>query len=211
MSTTRPHQGEARAAILEAADRLFYHNGIRAVGVDTIAAEAGITKRTLYYHFPTKEVLINAYLTERDQKTRERLLANAAHAGPLVGDRIVSIFDFFTHWFASDDYAGCPFLDAMASKTDSVCGRVTEHKEAIYSWLVDELTGARVNEPDSLAEQLMLLIDGALSRSSYRGSEAAHYAQVAAATLLRIAGVPISQSVDISNHVEEEQNNNVLP
>src|SRR4051812_16527312 len=63
--TPHPEKPSMKARILETADRLFYLRGIRAVGVDTIAAEIGISKRTLYNHFPSKDELIAAYLKGR--------------------------------------------------------------------------------------------------------------------------------------------------
>jgi AcrR family transcriptional regulator len=69
------------ARVLAAADKLFYTQGIRAIGVDTIAAEAGVSKRTLYNHYPSKDALIAAYLTARfkhispsDAPAREQIL-----------------------------------------------------------------------------------------------------------------------------------------
>ncbi len=195
---SRPIKGEARSAILEAADRLFYRDGIRAVGVDLVAAEAGITKRTLYYHFPTKEALIDAYLSQRDQPTRDRLIEQAERFGPLPGDHILGIFDVFADWFVDSDWRGCPYLNAMAesgSKADAVCERVTEHKEALSRWITVTLAEAGAKDPQGLAEQLMLLIDGALSRSAYRGSEVARHARATAAALLSLSGVAISQPI----------------
>src|SRR2546430_12805807 len=88
--------------ILETADKLFYLRGIRAVGVDTIAAEIGISKRTLYNHFPSKDDLIAAYLKRRfhtapasDKPPREQILAT---------------FDSLERRFAAKGFRGCPFV-----------------------------------------------------------------------------------------------------
>ncbi len=195
MSTLRPVRGEARSAILEAADRLFYRDGIRAVGVDLIAAEAGVTKYTLYYHFPTKDALIDAYLAQRDQPTRDRIIGRAERFGPLPGDHILGVFDVLAARFESDDWRGCAYLNAVAesgSKADAVCERVIEHKNALHRWVEAKLREAEAKDPQSIAEQIMLLIDGAQSRSTYRGAEAAHHAQKAVATLLQLTGVAVS-------------------
>src|SRR6266516_4360877 len=79
--------------ILAAADKLFYAQGIRAVGVDTVAAEAGVSKRTLYHHYPSKDALIAAYLTARfkqlapsDAPAREQILCNFDRPAPLIAD-----------------------------------------------------------------------------------------------------------------------------
>src|ERR1041384_4616719 len=97
---------EMRERILETADRLFYEQGIRAVGVDTVAAEAGISKRTLYNYFPSKDDLIVAYLSRRFRTV------------PLTGDppaaQILEQFDRLERAFASGRFRGCPFVNAVA-------------------------------------------------------------------------------------------------
>src|SRR5450631_3964854 len=89
--------------ILETADRLFYGQGIRAVGVDTIAAEIGISKRTLYNYFPSKDALITAYLARR--------AIPRAVAGRPPLDQILGVFDWLEKWFASNSFRGCPFVN----------------------------------------------------------------------------------------------------
>jgi len=84
--------------ILDTAGRLFYGQGIRAVGVDTIAAEIGISKRTLYNYFPSKEELILAYLSRH-------FIQPKASDRPLL-EQILRYFDWLERWFASDTFAG---------------------------------------------------------------------------------------------------------
>src|ERR1700750_1935631 len=86
--------------ILETADRLFYLRGIRAIGVDTIAAEIGISKRTLYNHFPYKDELIAAYLARRS------VPLPASGKPPL--EQILGTFDSLERRFAAKDFRGCP-------------------------------------------------------------------------------------------------------
>src|ERR1700682_2435325 len=86
--------------ILETADRLFYGQGIRAVGVETIAAEAGISKRTLYNHFPSKDALIVGYLLRRFAPLRESERQPA--------DQILGEFDRLERGFKSKGFRGCP-------------------------------------------------------------------------------------------------------
>src|SRR4030081_1383418 len=92
--------------ILETADRLFYLRGIRAVGVDTIAAEIGISKRTLYNHFPSKDELIAAYLARRFRQVP------ASEKPPI--EQILGTFDSLERHFARADFRGCPFVNAVA-------------------------------------------------------------------------------------------------
>src|SRR5262245_50298200 len=92
--------------ILETADRLFYGQGIRAIGVDTIAAEAGISKRTLYNHFPSKDTLIVAYLQRRIR------LVPTSNKPP--GQQILEDFDRLERTLSSEGFRGCPFVNVVA-------------------------------------------------------------------------------------------------
>src|SRR5947208_3267036 len=92
--------------ILETADRLFYGRGIRAVGVDTIAAEIGISKRTLYNYFPSKDELIVAYLSRRFTPIA------ASDRPPL--EQILGAFDRLQRFIATGRFRGCPFVNAVA-------------------------------------------------------------------------------------------------
>src|ERR1700737_546299 len=104
--TSQSEKPTMKERILETADRLFYLQGIRAVGVDTIAAEIGISKRTLYNHFPSKDALISAYLARRFRHP-------PASAQP-PSDQILGTFDSLERRFASKDFRGCPFVNAVA-------------------------------------------------------------------------------------------------
>src|SRR6059058_2428363 len=103
---TLPAKPDMKDRILETADRLFYLQGIRAVGVDTIAAEIGISKRTLYNHFPSKDDLIVAYLTRRF------ITPKPSEAAPV--QQILGAFDRLERSFASGVFRGCPFVNVVA-------------------------------------------------------------------------------------------------
>src|SRR5690242_19038123 len=106
---TRP--GAARAKVLEAASTLFYRDGIHAVGVDTVAAEAGVTKAALYGNFGSKSGLVVAYLRERDRRWQEEIdRITAAHTDPRA--RVLAVFDAYGAWLSRDGYRGCAFLNA---------------------------------------------------------------------------------------------------
>src|ERR1700688_2520009 len=143
--------------ILETAGRLFYGQGIRAVGVDTIAAEIGISKRTLYNYFPSKDELILAYLSRHfiEPKSSDR---------PLL-DQILRYFDRLESWFASDTFRGCPFVNAIAElSNDNHPGAkmAVAYKEKRRLWLRDALTQLDVADPDRLATQVAILVEGGL-------------------------------------------------
>src|SRR5689334_19742626 len=95
-----------RQQIVAAADELFYAEGLRSVGVDAIAARAGVTKKTLYYHFRSKDELIAAYLEARDRPTRERFRRKAGETGG-VAERVDRMFVHLGALLRQRGWKGC--------------------------------------------------------------------------------------------------------
>ena len=184
-STEKPSMKER---ILETADRLFYLQGIRAVGVDTVAAEIGISKRTLYNHFPSKDALISAYLERRATS------APASDKPPL--EQILRTFDRLERGFASKGFRGCPFVNAVAElgTVDRGVRKIAvAFKESRRIWFRDRLTELGVADADGLATQLQLLVDGAIALDLVRNDPSmARAAKQAAMVLLANAGVEVS-------------------
>src|SRR5258708_4779627 len=149
--------------ILETADRLFYLRGIRAVGVDTIAAEIGISKRTLYNHFPSKDELIGAYLARRFRQP-------PSSDKPPV-EQILGTFDSLERRFASKHFRGCPFVNAVAelgAEDRAVKKIAVAFKESRRVWFRDLLMQLDVADADNLATQLQLLVDGSIAQDLVR-------------------------------------------
>ncbi len=173
--------------ILETADRLFYLQGIRAVGVDTIAAEIGISKRTLYNHFPSKQELIAAYLAGRFKQV-------PASDKPPV-EQILGTFDRLERGFAAKGFRGCPFVNAVAelgAEDRSVKKIAIAFKESRRIWFRDLLMQLEVADANGLATQLQLLVDGAIATDLVRNDpSAARAAKDAARVLLSNAGVEV--------------------
>jgi AcrR family transcriptional regulator len=176
--------------ILETADKLFYLRGLRAVGVDTIAAEIGISKRTLYNHFPSKDELIAAYLAGRFVK------APPSDKPPV--EQILGTFDRLERGFASKGFRGCPFVNAVAelgAEDQSVKKIAIAFKESRRIWFRDLLIQLDVADPEGLATQLALLVDGSIAQDLVRGDPSmARAAKDAATVLLANAGVEIPSS-----------------
>lgn len=170
--------------ILETADRLFYGHGIRAVGVDTIAAEIGISKRTLYNHFPSKDALIVAYLSRRSVSRR------VSDRPPL--EQILGMFDWLERWFASKAFRGCPFVNAVAEigdRSHPATKIAVDQKERGRVAFRDILARLGVADPDGLATQLTILVEGAMAAALVRDDPAmARAAKSAARVLLAAAG-----------------------
>jgi AcrR family transcriptional regulator len=176
-----------KARILETADQLFYLQGIRAVGVDTIAAEIGISKRTLYNHFPSKGALVAAYLAGRFKQV-------PASDKPPV-EQILGTFDRLERGFAAKGFRGCPFVNAVAelgAEDRSVKKIAIAFKESRRIWFRDLLMQLEVADANGLATQLQLLVDGAIATDLVRNDpSAARAAKDAARVLLRNAGVEV--------------------
>lgn len=178
--------------ILETADRLFYRQGIRAVGVDTIAAEIGISKRTLYNHFPSKDALIAAYLERR----RARPAPSAPPASATTAlEQILATFETLERRFASPDFRGCPFVNAVAEvgqEDRAVKSIAKAFKESRRLWFRDRLAQLGVTDAEALATQLVLLVDGAIAQDLVHDDPTmARAARDAATVLLRNAGVDV--------------------
>ena len=179
-------KADMQERILQTTDRLFYGQGIRAIGVDTIAAEIGISKRTLYNYFPSKDALIAAYLSRRS------VPLEASDRPP--AEQILGWFDRLECWAASEDFRGCPFVNAVAELggASQETNRIAiDFKEQRRLWLRAALTRLDVADPDGLATQLAILVDGGVAAALVRGDPAMiRAAKVAARVLLCAAGVP---------------------
>ncbi|SCK22625.1 TetR/AcrR family transcriptional regulator [Streptomyces sp. WMMB 322] len=151
--------------ILQAAARLFYSRGITAVGVDLIAKEAGVTKKTLYDRFGSKEALVGAYLRARDERWREWLEGRvAARAGASASERLLATFDALEEWMRRENPRGCGFVNAAAELPDPQHpGRkvISGQKRWLRTFLRELAAEAGAREPDRLAEELVLLHEGA--------------------------------------------------
>ena len=174
-----------RREILAAAEELFYGVGIRATTVDEIAAKAGITKKTLYYHFRSKDELIAAYLAARDGPTLERFQRWAGDEGT-VAERMGRMFRSLGRRAKSPAWKGCGFVRATAELANipghPAIGIARAHKLNFEKWLSVNLAVEGHQDSDNLARELMILIDGAvtqmlLHRDASYARAAGHVAQ----------------------------------
>jgi len=174
--------------ILQAADRLFYRRGIRAVGVDAVAAEIGISKRTLYNYYPSKDALIVAYLQRRFTPLE------ISDSDP--AEQILAAFDRLQKAFASRSFRGCPFVNAVAELGEPrhEAGRIAmAFKEERRAWFRELASRLGVAHPDRLATQLAMLLDGAIIAAVVRGDRtAAQAAKDAARILLQADGAALA-------------------
>ncbi|MEV7399619.1 helix-turn-helix domain-containing protein [Streptomyces sp. NPDC091267] len=150
--------------ILAAAEELFYQRGITAVGVDLIAEHSGVTKRTLYNRFGSKDHLVAAYLTERDQRWRSVVHA-AVDAAGTPAEAVTAPFEALRTWSANNS-RGCAFINALAELPDPShpAHRIAADQKLWLLNLFRELaTAAGCSSPATLATQLLVLHEGALA------------------------------------------------
>lgn len=191
MRPTRTLDPDVNARLLDAAERLFYARGVQAVGVDAVVSEAGVATKTLYAHFGSKDGLVEAYLRRRDQRWHDWLRGALAAAddGPA---RVLAVFDALGEWFATPGFNGCAFINVAGELATSPAVRVVarDHKRLLRAVLCEVAAQAGVDEPTVLAEQLMLLVEGAIVTAHVEGdSHAALRARSAASALLELDGL----------------------
>ena len=181
----------AAGRILDAAGELFYENGIHAVGVEAIAAAAGVTKKTIYDRFGSKDALIEAYLKARSTRWRDWLTAGVERAPEDPVERLLATFDALGSWLRHEKRRGCGFVNACAELTDPESpGR--QVAEAEKTWLREYLVAlarqTAAPAPDELGRQLFMLHEGAVVGYGVAGDDRApESARAAAATLIAVA------------------------
>ncbi|MBY0431472.1 MAG: TetR/AcrR family transcriptional regulator [Rhodospirillales bacterium] len=176
-----------RRKLLDAALELFYRDGMRAVGVDTVVAKAGVAKMSLYRAFPSKDDLIAAVLEDANHrywqwwdKVMDR------HPGQ-PSRQLVGLFASVAKWTTGPGYRGCPFINTAVEFPDPQHpGRrvVLAHKAEQHRRLAELCRQAGAPQPDSLANQLLLLLEGAYSAGNTMGPDGPAGAAASAAEAL---------------------------
>src|SRR5580658_2582219 len=135
---------QTRERIVAAAARLFYNEGIRAASVDAIAEKAGVTKKTLSYHFRSKDELIAAYLQSRDQPTLDLYARWFEQTPGAAADKIRGLFAEFARATNTMKWKGCGFLRTAAELANTpghpALTAGASHKKRFEAWLADALT-----------------------------------------------------------------------
>ena len=162
-SPSAPAKASARDRLLAAADELFYAEGVHTVGIDRIIERAGVAKASLYSCFGSKDGLVRAYLEGRHERRRRRVIEGLA-LFQTPRDRLLGVFDVLASATTQPAYRGCSFYNATAeSAPGSVAEEVSLKSRAWTRGLFAELArDAGAGDPEALAEQLLLLYDGAM-------------------------------------------------
>jgi AcrR family transcriptional regulator len=152
----------ARERLLDAANELFYAEGVQTVGIDRIIERAGVAKASLYNLFGSKEELVAAYLASRHDRTSGRL----TRAMDQVDDprqKILAVFESQAQQYQQPGFNGCAFIAATTEAPSE--GLVEQAADRFRAWMramfTDLAEQAGAAEPGSLGRQLHLLYDGA--------------------------------------------------
>ena len=178
---------DTRDIILDVTEKLIYKSGIAATGMDLLVKTAGVSRKSIYRYFANKDELIVAALQRRDLRwmnwfTRQVELA------PTSGERLLGLFNVLKDWFASDGFRGCAFINTSGETgdpEDPVRQVARQHKQKLLDFVLKLCTEHGVQDPQALARQLLILIDGAITVALITGNpDAADDAQSVARTLL---------------------------
>ncbi len=187
MARKIPKSGEpgVRDRLLDAADRLFYTEGVRATGIDRLLAEADAAKASLYSHFGCKDELVASYLERRIAAAREQIDAFTSAVPP--GERALRIFDWVAEWVESPEFRGCPIqrvVSEIADPAHPACVAAAGQREWLLGRFTEWVKAAGVSNPVRVAGALMVLFDGAVTASEQDGPQRAKDARWAAKVLL---------------------------
>jgi AcrR family transcriptional regulator len=184
-----------RDRILDAAYGLFSRSGVRAIGVDTITAEADVAKMTLYRNFASKDELALAFLALREERwTRGWVQAEVLRRADNPAEQLLTIFEIFSEWFAREDFEGCAFITSLLEFDDHaepVRKACITHLANIRAFVCELATAAGVGDPERFAGQWHILMKGSIVAAHEGDSDAAQKARELGMLLLAREGVTL--------------------
>jgi AcrR family transcriptional regulator len=188
MSVTKKTKPSAKDRILAAASKLFYAEGIQNVGIDRIIAESGVAKMSLYNNFKSKDELIAACLEKMAKDWNAFFSRRLQELATEPGEQLLAAFDILREWSEKPNYRGCPFINSsveLANPNHLGFQVAVRHKKATAELLAQLATAAGLANPEMLAQELFILIEGSLVVSMMQGnSQAIAQAKEAAALLI---------------------------
>jgi AcrR family transcriptional regulator len=184
-----------RDRILDAAYGLFSRSGVRAIGVDTITAEADVAKMTLYRNFASKNDLALAFLALREERwTKGWVQAEALRRADTPAGQLLAIFDLFGEWFARDDFEGCAFITSLLEfddRDDPVRRACVTHLAKIRAFVSERAAAAGVADPPRFAAQWHLHMKGSIVARHEGDRDAARKAREMGELLLAREGIEL--------------------
>jgi len=195
MAATDTKSRSGRERILDAAYDLFSRGGVRAIGVDTITAEAEVAKMTLYRNFASKNELAIAFMALREERwtvgwVQDEVMRRASTPAA----RILAIFEIFTEWFARDDFEGCAFVTSLLEfddREDPVRQACVTHLANIRAFLCELCAEAGVDDPERVAAQLHIVMKGSIVTAQEGDRDAAMKGRELAELLLERHGAAL--------------------
>lgn len=172
MATTRPAGTTPAQRLLEAAGTLFAQEGIRAVGVDRVLAEAGVARASLYHAFGSKDALVAAYIDSQDEADRRKWEKAAANLDS-PESKILALFDLAHTAAVNRRFRGCLYLNAATEfpdRTHPVGASIARHRAWLRELLIDLAGQAGAHDVEHTADRLRLIYDGAVAGSKFAKS-----------------------------------------
>ena len=180
-------QNSKREHIVETAINLFCQSGFHATGVDRIMREAGVSKKTLYNHFESKDALILACLEKYDVLFRTSFVTQVESKADDPKGRLLAIFDVAEDWFTSQNFFGCMFINVIGeySAPDSPFRSISkDFKNLMKSYILNLTTEAKASDPQKLADEWAILLEGAIVTAQVMEQASAAQTAKFTATLL---------------------------
>ncbi|MEU6130361.1 TetR family transcriptional regulator [Saccharopolyspora sp. NPDC047091] len=187
MATTRSGAAAPAQRLLDAAGTLFVREGIRAVGIDRVLAEAGVARASLYHAYGSKDGLIAAYLDDQDEADRGKWEKAAAELDS-PREKVLALFDLAHGAALNRRFRGCLYLNAATEFPDPqhpARAAIDRHRTWLHELLVDLAARSGAADPEATAERIRLIYDGAVAGSKFsRGTEPIELGKRLAAELL---------------------------
>lgn len=180
----------ARDRLIKAASDLFCRHGINATGIESVIEAAGTAKATLYKSFGSKEGLIEAVLEFEGKAWRDWFIGEIDACPGTASDKLIGLFGSLERWFAQERFFGCPFINAVGEfdKKDTRYRNIAlSHKKVVMQKIGQLAAETGDDDPNDLAHQIGLLIDGAIVAALITGDpKVAQSASNAAAKILNV-------------------------
>jgi len=195
--------------IIQAADDLFYGEGIRSASMDAIAERAGVTKRTLYYHFRSKDDLIAAYLRSRDEPTLNRYETWLDATRGTLAEQVIGVFQRLARVANVPKWKGCGFQRAAAELAGSPGHPALKigsaHKKKFELWLANRITAEGLDNTALRARQVMIVLEGAVAQMLIHRDPA--YVQAAGQIAAGLLTKHVRPRSVVSKHGHSRQSN----
>ena len=198
-------QNQTRRRIIDAAYGLFYRSGFGRVSVDDIAAAAHITKRTLYYHFESKDQLLESVLEQQSELALARIAKRESRYSGKAEEMISILFSDLAEWSRTPGWTGAGFTRLVMELADlpghPARAVARRHKAALEAWWTGLLARAEAPSPSERAREVMLLMEGAVAMILIHGDR--DYATAAARAAKRLIGANAAQPTSTSRRVRK--------